>query len=130
MSQEPTPLNDCGCCEGPRPLTPASVENAPGLPALRYRVGTHGSFKTTMQTGLSTNPVLRALTTRADADAGKWARARRWSTSSGTPDWSYGEAWARQTTERARRRCFMRKEGGMEFLGAHGTHGTHGKGAQ
>ncbi|MCC7373480.1 MAG: putative baseplate assembly protein [Verrucomicrobiales bacterium] len=68
MSQEPTPLNDCGCCEGPRPLTPASVENAPGLPALRYRVGTHGSFKTTMQTGLSTNPVLRALTTRAEDD--------------------------------------------------------------
>ncbi|MBL9135494.1 MAG: putative baseplate assembly protein [Verrucomicrobiales bacterium] len=69
MSQEPTPLNDCGCCEGPRPLTPASVENAPGLPALHYRVGTHGSFKQTMQVGLSTHPVLRALTTRADDDS-------------------------------------------------------------
>jgi hypothetical protein len=69
MSQEPTPLTDCGCCEGAQRLTPASVVNAPGLPALHYRVGTHASFKATLQTGLSTHPVLRALTSRVDDDS-------------------------------------------------------------
>src|SRR5258708_7919070 len=39
----------CFCCTGPEPLTPAVVWNRPGLPALRDRVGTHGSFLATMK---------------------------------------------------------------------------------
>ncbi len=61
-------LNTCGCCEGTEPLTPASVENRPGLSALVYRVGTHGRFKETMLSQLAAQPALRELTTRADDD--------------------------------------------------------------
>ena len=35
-------LDNCGCCD---PSVPApAIENPPGLPALSYRVGTHGTF--------------------------------------------------------------------------------------
>src|SRR5215470_1024992 len=44
----------CGCCEGVQALTPADECNRPGLPALHYRVGTHGQFLQTMQARLST----------------------------------------------------------------------------
>jgi predicted phage baseplate assembly protein len=43
MSNTNTPqLDSCGCCEAaiPRPL----LFNRPGLPALAYRIGTHGAF--------------------------------------------------------------------------------------
>jgi len=43
----------CGCCEGIEKLTPAATANRPGLPALRYRVGTHGTFFETMKARLS-----------------------------------------------------------------------------
>jgi hypothetical protein len=43
----------CGCCEGIRELTPETRLNRPGLSALRYRVGTHGSFLETMKARLS-----------------------------------------------------------------------------
>jgi len=43
----------CGCCKGLTALTPQSLENLPGLSALAYRVGTHGSFKATMLTDLT-----------------------------------------------------------------------------
>ena len=74
----------CGCCEGVQVLTPQSVENRPGLPALSYRVGTHASFLQTMQARLSTMEVdglasdgqplahlrpLQGLTTRDPGDA-------------------------------------------------------------
>ncbi len=68
MSDSPEKLDDCGCCAGIEPLTPAKVENLPGLSALAYRVGTHGSFKATMQGALSGQAPLRALTTREDDD--------------------------------------------------------------
>ena len=68
MSDGEQQLNDCGCCEGIKSLTPASVENLPGLAALAYRVGTHGSFKTTMQAAVSGQGALRELTTRDDDD--------------------------------------------------------------
>ena len=61
-------LNDCGCCEGITKLTPQDLANAPGLSALAYRVGTHGSFKTTMLAGLAGPGGIPALTTRADDD--------------------------------------------------------------
>jgi hypothetical protein len=44
------------------------VVNRPGLSALAYRVGTHGSFKTTMHTALSQYAALQGLKTRADDD--------------------------------------------------------------
>jgi hypothetical protein len=40
-------LDACGCCEGARPDEP--VRNAPALPALRYRIGTHARFLERMQ---------------------------------------------------------------------------------
>lgn len=43
----------CGGCEGTQKLTPALIANRPGLSALRYRVGTHGSFLETMKARLS-----------------------------------------------------------------------------
>ncbi len=67
MAEDQT-LNDCGCCEGITRLTPQDLANAPGLAALRYRVGTHGSFKKTMLAGLAGPGGIPALTTRADDD--------------------------------------------------------------
>ncbi|MGD2087580.1 MAG: putative baseplate assembly protein [Candidatus Aminicenantes bacterium] len=68
MSNQNQILDECGCCEGVKSLTPASLENYPGLSALAYRVGTHGSFKKTMISGLSTRPELGNLTTRENDD--------------------------------------------------------------
>ncbi len=58
----------CGCCKGLTALTPQSLENLPGLSALVYRVGTHGSFKTTMLTNLTEGRGLGQLTSRDDDD--------------------------------------------------------------
>ncbi|NML46856.1 putative baseplate assembly protein [Ramlibacter sp. G-1-2-2] len=73
----------CGCCEGVQARTPADECNRPGLPALRYRVGTHAEFMQSMQARLSTMVVqgvgsdgqtladfrpLQGLTTRDPAD--------------------------------------------------------------
>ena len=68
MSQNSAPIDICGCCEGVVPLTPARVENQPGLSALAYRVGIHGSFKGTMLSALSTETALGPLTSRDDDD--------------------------------------------------------------
>jgi hypothetical protein len=61
-------LSSCGCCEGVKLKTPASLENAPGLSALAYRVGTHGQFKSSMLASISSHRELDGLTTRADDD--------------------------------------------------------------
>lgn len=45
---------DCDACQGIEPVTPQTVANRPGLPALRYRAGTHGSFLESMIARLST----------------------------------------------------------------------------
>lgn len=58
----------CGCCEGIEVLTPGSIENQPGLSALAYRVGTHGTFKESMLAALSKHKKLPRLTTRSDDD--------------------------------------------------------------
>jgi hypothetical protein len=68
MSDTDQQLSTCGCCAGAHRATPAAVENLPGLSALAYRVGTHGSFKLSMQTALSGQTPLRELTTRDDDD--------------------------------------------------------------
>ncbi len=59
----------CGCCQGIETLTPARVENDPGLSAVLCRVGTHGEFKRAMQTALARSAPLHTLTTRDDDDA-------------------------------------------------------------
>lgn len=60
----------CGCCEGVQASTPALVDNAPGLNAIAYRVGTHSRFKASMLAKLSNadQPYLKGLTTRSDDD--------------------------------------------------------------
>ncbi len=58
----------CGCCKGIKALTPTALDNLPGLPELAYRVGTHGSFKTTMIAALSGQRTLDELTVRDDDD--------------------------------------------------------------
>jgi Baseplate J-like protein len=62
---------NCDCCQGTHAITPEMIDNRPGLPALRYRVGTHGSFLETMKARLSSQdfPALRRLTTRDPSDA-------------------------------------------------------------
>jgi hypothetical protein len=47
----------CGCCQGTEILTPVAIENRPGLPAIQFRAGTHGSFLETMKARLSTMQV-------------------------------------------------------------------------
>jgi hypothetical protein len=79
---------NCGCCDGIEQLTPLAIGNRPGLNALNYRVGTHGSFLETMLARLSNLPLeillnefdangkqktgiiypLQGLTTRASSD--------------------------------------------------------------
>ena len=73
----------CGCCTGIEVLTPAPICNRPGLARLAYRVGTHGSFLTSMKARLASVEVegvasdgqtrqrwrpLQALTTRDTSD--------------------------------------------------------------
>jgi predicted phage baseplate assembly protein len=43
----------CGCCEGVEILTPATIGNRPGLDAIEYRAGTHGTFLETMKARLT-----------------------------------------------------------------------------
>ncbi|HSE15784.1 MAG TPA: putative baseplate assembly protein [Pyrinomonadaceae bacterium] len=61
----------CGCCEGVEVLTPAAIGNRPGLDAISYRVGTHGSFLETMKARLagSVFSSLSGLKTRHTTDA-------------------------------------------------------------
>ncbi|HVO41875.1 MAG TPA: putative baseplate assembly protein [Aggregatilineales bacterium] len=48
-----TNVDTCGCCEGTEAITPVTIANPPGLDALIYRVGTHGSFLKSMLARLS-----------------------------------------------------------------------------
>ena len=67
MSDEPT--SDCDCCASPDRL-PRVRYNAPALPAIRYRIGTHGAFKAALLARLSSAeyPALAPLRTRDDDD--------------------------------------------------------------
>lgn len=63
----------CGCCAGTATLTPAPIHNRPGLVALEYRVGTHGTFLASMKARLHDVTVesrrpLADLTTRDGGD--------------------------------------------------------------
>jgi uncharacterized phage protein gp47/JayE len=72
-------LDQCGCCQAPVPPTPEEVTNRPGLPAIRYRIGTYSSFRQAMIEKSASLPVevdgrtfhpLRGWTTRASDDYG------------------------------------------------------------
>ena len=77
MSSLDDSLDDCDCCKGLQP--PPAVSNAPGLPALRYRVDTQPGFYARMLQSLPLVPAdpgepdaprpLAALLTRASDDA-------------------------------------------------------------
>jgi len=47
-------LDPCNCCDGVSIETPQEITNAPGLPAIRYRAGTHSTFKSSMLARLAT----------------------------------------------------------------------------
>jgi predicted phage baseplate assembly protein len=68
MSDDLVARTSCDCCAGQKDLTPAPLENLPGLDALAYRVGTHAAFKAAMLRSLSRQPALQGLTTREDHD--------------------------------------------------------------
>jgi hypothetical protein len=60
----------CGCCQPPAPRTPQAVANRPGLPAVRYRVGTFASFREAMVEAAAGRPELRGWTSREPDDFG------------------------------------------------------------
>src|SRR5712691_11258402 len=73
-------MGTCGCCTVPVSATPALVVNRPGLSAVRYRIGTFGSFREAMIEeiaqvtvdvggGVTVRP-LAGLTARVSADYG------------------------------------------------------------
>ena len=55
--------SNCDCCEGVESITPEPISNRPGLDAIDYRVGTHGSFKRAMKAAIARAPALSGLTT-------------------------------------------------------------------
>ncbi|MFJ9456294.1 hypothetical protein ACIRST_14535 [Kitasatospora sp. NPDC101447] len=57
-----------GTCPGGRPATPLPVDNPPGLPALRARIGGFASFRRTMLERIAAQPGLAGLTTRDQDD--------------------------------------------------------------
>ena len=62
--------SDCGCCAGTAIQTPTPKFNAPGLPAIAYRIGTQPTFKASLLSRLSSTdfPALAPLTSRNDDD--------------------------------------------------------------
>lgn len=60
----------CGCCQGLGSETPEPISNRPGLSQIRYRTGTHATFKASLLAALSDSnlPALAPLRTRDDSD--------------------------------------------------------------
>ena len=60
----------CGCCSGVGVETPQKEMNLPGLPAIRYRVGTWATFRESMLARLSSAdyPALAYIKTRDTDD--------------------------------------------------------------
>ena len=63
-------LDDCGCCDGLGPSTPATVFNRPALRQIAYRSGTYTEFYESMLARLTSTdlPELAALGTRDEDD--------------------------------------------------------------
>jgi predicted phage baseplate assembly protein len=72
LSLDPTlrRLHVCGCCDGLTIEAPVEVTNRAGLPAIAARIGTHGRFKRSLLSRLSSTdyPRLGALRARDDDD--------------------------------------------------------------
>ncbi len=68
MNDTDPALDSCGCCAAPAEPTPVPLHNAPGLPALAWRAGTHGRFLAAQKLRLAAHPALRALSTREPSD--------------------------------------------------------------
>jgi hypothetical protein len=66
MNNQKNSLTDCNCCA--EDDATSTLYNPPGLSALNYRIGTHGSFKKEMLKAISGNKELAKLTTRNDDD--------------------------------------------------------------
>ncbi len=60
--------NACACCEGTHFATPVKIDNRPSLSQLPWRVGDHGAFLSSMETGISRGESLRRLATRRSDD--------------------------------------------------------------
>lgn len=58
----------CRCCAGIAIVTPAAIDNRPGLSEIGYRVGTWSQFKSSMLDSLSAYAPLAGLRTRDDDD--------------------------------------------------------------
>jgi uncharacterized phage protein gp47/JayE len=82
MATDAAGTSACGCCAGPRPVTPLPVSNRPALSAVGYRVGDYAAFRQAMlqaiprvgaelagQLGLPGSP-LAGWTTRRPDDLG------------------------------------------------------------
>ncbi|HEX4666408.1 MAG TPA: putative baseplate assembly protein [Chthoniobacterales bacterium] len=101
----PTPLNDCGCCEGITAIVPEPLRNRPGLGQVSYRIGTHGDFLASALAALSDPQfaALRSLTTR-DSDDFTIALLDGWATLADVLTFYQeriaNELWLRTATER------------------------------
>lgn len=62
------PGQGCGCCTELDILAPIRIDNPPGQPTLRRRVGTHATFTARLHAGLSRRIPTRGLTTRESDD--------------------------------------------------------------
>lgn len=60
--------SNCGCGSGVRQLTPADLDNRPGLNTIAYRAGTHFTFLETMKARLGDHPELLGLSKRVGTD--------------------------------------------------------------
>lgn len=62
------PLTACECCQGVEPSVPVQPKNRPGLAAIEFRAGTHGSFLESMLAAIAGKESLRELGARTSPD--------------------------------------------------------------
>ena len=65
-------VDACGCCRVPVSPTPEEIWNRPGLPTIRYRVGTYSSFRRAM--------IERIPSVEVEADGSRFRPLRGWTT--------------------------------------------------
>jgi predicted phage baseplate assembly protein len=56
----------CGCCAGIQKETPQPIDNRPGLPAVRYRIGRYAEFRASLHAALSSSKFPALAGTRDD----------------------------------------------------------------
>ena len=101
----PAKINECGCCEGITAILPCALFNRPGLPHVRYRLGTQVDFLQSALAALSDPQfsALRRLTTH-DTDDFTIALLDAWATVADVLTFYQeriaNEFWLRTATER------------------------------